>query len=234
MGLFDRSSSTNTTNLTELTQTETSQRDLSGNSGLAFSDIAGAVGLEFNSNQSDALSLSSADSHNYNDSSSLALSSADSHNVSDASSRSYADNDTSTLQYSDSRSYVSTDQGALAAGSNLGLAGIKATSDSIAAFAKAGADTLSFVSKVNADSLNVLAGLASNSIDASRTLARDSASDNAGFLQSALSGFGTLAKQNSASADDRIVKIVGLALAAVAAVLILPALFKGGGKAVLA
>lgn len=115
-----------------------------------------------------------------------------------------------------SLSISETDDGAINAGRELGLAGINA------------------VQRANADSLEILAGLASGSIDASRTIARDSAQSNAGFLQEALAGFGTLAKQNSASADDRLTKIVAIALAAVAAVVVLPALFKSGGKGALA
>lgn len=154
MGLFDRSSSQNTTNLTEQNITETRQADQSGGS-FNFNEISGGV----------SLSLS--------------------------------------------------DQGAIDAGRELGLAGIDV------------------VKRVNADSLAILAGLANNSIDASKTIARDSAESNAGFLQQALSGFGALAKQNSQSADDRLTKIVGFALLAVVVAVVGPAIFKGGGRAVL-
>lgn len=87
--------------------------------------------------------------------------------------------------------------------------------------------SLSTLERVNADSLELLAGLASKSIDASKTLARDSAESNAGFLQQAVTGFGSLAQQTAQSSDDRLTKIVAIALAAVAAVVVLPALFKG-------
>lgn len=156
MGVFDKKQ-TNTTNLTELNETVTTQTDQSGGS-LNFSDVGGAVSL----------------------------------------------------------SISETDQGAIAAGRELGVAGITA------------------VQRANADSLSILAGLANNSIDASKTVARDSAQNNAAFLQQALAGFGSLAKQTSEGADDKIVRVVGFALLAVAVAVVGPALFKSGGKAVIA
>jgi hypothetical protein len=158
MGIFDRSSSTQNTNLYDQTTTTTTQTDQSGNSGLNLSDVAGVIGISLHNEVSDA--------------------------------------------------------GAIDAGRELGVR------------------ALSTVERVNADSLELLAGLANNTIDASKTLARDSAESHSSFLQDAIAGFGSLAKQNTQSADDRLTKIVGIALAAVAAVVVLPALFKSGGKAV--
>lgn len=195
MGLFDRSSSSNTNNLLTQTETVTNQSDQSGNAGLNFSQIAGGVGLEFNTRSTENLSA------------------VDSHNITD--SRRSVETNSTVIN--------STDQGAVGAGRELGLAGIKASTDSLSA-----------VQSLNANSLSILAGLANNSIDASKTIARDGATKDAQFLQSALSGFNSLSMQNSQSSDDRIVKLVGMALLAIALVVIGPALFKGGGKAVLA
>jgi hypothetical protein len=110
-------------------------------------------------------------------------------------------------------------------------AGIGAVSSANATLANSYGQSLSVLQKVNNDSLAMLAALASDSIDASRTIARDSASSSSSFVKEAVAGFGALAKQSSESGDDKIARVVGFALAAVAAVVVLPAIFKGGGKA---
>jgi hypothetical protein len=171
-GLFDDSKSTTNTTLVDETTTVTTQTDQSGNSGLNFSDVKGAVGLVFNTDET----------HN--------LSSYESH--------------------------VTTDHGSVAAGRDVSLAG------------------LSTVQRVNADSLELLAGLVDKTIDASKTITRDSAESHASFVDQAIAGFGALAKQTSESGDDKIIRVVGFALAAVAAAVVLPAMFKSGGKAVIA
>jgi hypothetical protein len=142
-------------------------------------------------------------------------SSRDSHDVFDSrsSSTSIANSGNTTL----------SDSGAIAAGRDVGLGGLKL-----------GGDALTTLERVNADSLTLLGGLVDKSIDASRTLARDSADSTAGLLQQAVEGFGSLARTTSEGESDKITRVVGFALAAVAAMVVLPAIFKGGGKGVLA
>jgi hypothetical protein len=124
----------------------------------------------------------------------------------------------------DSRTTNTTlsDSGAIAAGRELGVGALGVARDS-----------LSSLERVNADSLKLLSGLADKSIDASRTLARDAAASGSDFLETAIGGLSSLAKQNSQTSDDRLTKVVGIALAAVAAVVVLPAIFKSGAKAVI-
>lgn len=86
---------------------------------------------------------------------------------------------------------------------------------------------LDTVARVNSDSLDLLGGLVSESIDASRTLARDSADANSRTVADALSGFSTLAQRSAESTDDKMSRVIGYALAAVVAALVLPSLFKG-------
>ena len=88
--------------------------------------------------------------------------------------------------------------------------------------------SLQTVAKVNSDSLGLLAGLVSGAIDNSKTLTRDALASNKESVQQAISGFSTLAKQNSASSDDRVQTVALYAFAALAAVFVLPALFRGG------
>jgi len=97
-----------------------------------------------------------------------------------------------------------------------------------------GTSALQQVADVNSNSLDVLSGLVSGLIDNSKTIARDSIEASANATTAAAAGFGELAKQTSASTDDRVGKVAMYAFAALAAVFVLPALFKGGGKAVLA
>lgn len=204
MGLFDRSSSTTNTQLVDQTETNTNQTDQSGNSGLNFSSVAGGVAVALDS----STRLSSVEN--------TSLQTADSHDIFDSRSVSSSTSNRATNSGNTTTTTTLSDAGAVDAGRLLGLAGIDAAN------------------RANADSLSVLAGLANNSIDASKTLARDSASTNADFLTQAVSGFGSLAKQSSASSDDRIAKIVGFALLAIAVVVVGPSLLRGGGKAVLA
>jgi hypothetical protein len=93
-----------------------------------------------------------------------------------------------------------------------------------------GADAVSSIERVNADSIDFLGALVSNSIDASKTIAREGAQANQSVLADALGGFQKLAVQNSETDSDKMTKVIGLALAAVVAVLVLPKLL--GGKAV--
>jgi len=86
---------------------------------------------------------------------------------------------------------------------------------------------LQTVAKANTDSLGLLAGLVSGAIDNSKTLTRDALDASAKSVSQAITGFSTLAAQNSQSSDDRVQKVALYALLAVAAVMVLPALFKG-------
>jgi hypothetical protein len=117
---------------------------------------------------------------------------------------------------------ISTDQGALRVAGGLGEAAFSFAGAGLDNAQAANAGALSFgrsaldnVARVNADSLSLLGGLITGAIDSSRTLARD-----------AIEGFGSLATRNSASTDDRVTKLAGFALAAVAAAFILPAIWK--------
>jgi len=93
-----------------------------------------------------------------------------------------------------------------------------------------GAKSLDAISAVNADSLTLLGGLVSGAIDNSRTMARDAIQAGSNTVSSAIAGFKSLAEQNSASSDDRVQKVALYAFLALAAVFVLPPLFKGGGK----
>lgn len=101
------------------------------------------------------------------------------------------------------------DAGAVAAGLNLGGQAIEATR------------------QVNADSIELLSGLVSGALDNSKTMARDSIEASRQSTADAIAGFGSLAKATSASTDDRVGKVAMYAFAALAAVFVLPALFKG-------
>jgi hypothetical protein len=124
-----------------------------------------------------------------------------------------------------------SDAGAIAAGRDVGLAGVDAARSSVNTLANSYGQSLTVLERVNADSLDLLGALANNAIDASKTIARDSASSSASFVEQAIAGFGELAQQTSESGDDKIARVVGFALAAIAAVIVLPAVFKGGGRA---
>ena len=183
MGLFDRSSSTNTTNLTEQTVTETQQQDQSGNSGLNFANVGGGLGLSFSSNET----LNSSDSHNSS----------------------------------------TTDQGAVAAGRDLGLGALDASS-------KLANTSLSTLAKQNSDSLALFSGLVDKTLDNSKTAMRDASASSQDFLDQALAGFKGLAVQSSQSSDDRITKLVAYGLVAIVLLVVAPAIFKSGSKAVIA
>jgi hypothetical protein len=206
VGFFDSSRTENTTNLFDQTTTFTEQTDQSGNSGLNFSGVGGGVSL--------------ATSENY--------SLSDSHDIFDSRSSS------SSTSIANAGNPTLSDSGAIAAGRELGLGGLKAALDSLLGVTGFASDSLSTLERVNADSLDMLGALATQSIDASRTLARDSAESTSGFLQQAVSGFGALAKASSEGESDKITRVVGFALLAVAVVVIGPAIFRGGGKGVLA
>jgi hypothetical protein len=188
VGILDRSSSTQNTNLYDQTTTLTEQTDQSGNSGLNFSGVGGGVSLAT------------------------------------TSSTSIANSGNTTL----------SDSGAIGAGLELGLGGLKTALDSLLGVRDLAGDSISTIERVNANSLDMLGALATQSIDASRTLARDSAESTRGFLQDAVSGFGALAKASTEGESDKITRVVGFALLAVAVVVIGPAIFRGGGKEVLA
>jgi hypothetical protein len=207
VGFLDKKN-VNTTNLTELNQTESRQTDQSGGL-LTFSDVAGGVALDLSSRSSFA----------------------DSHDVYD--SRSSSSTSSTSIANSGNTTTTLSDAGAISAGLELGRAGIGAARDAGALAANSYGESLTVLERINADSLELLGGLANNAIDASRTLARDSAEAGSNVLEQALGGLSSLAKQNSQSADDRLTKIVGIALAAIAAVVVLPVLFKSGGKAVM-
>jgi hypothetical protein len=137
-----------------------------------------------------------------------------------------------------STTVIATDQGAIGSAER-SIAGALGSAERIASGGIAGAiaansaglafgeSALNRVSQVQEGSLGLLAGLVDKSIDSSRTLARDSAEANAATVASAISGFGSLAKQTSASSDDRVTKVAGFALAALVAALVLPSLLKG-------
>jgi hypothetical protein len=131
-----------------------------------------------------------------------------------------------------------SDFGAVQAGTDVATRALEENSEVARASIGAGRDlagsAFDTARDINDDSLKLLGGLVDKSIDASKTYARDSAEGFKGALTTALGGYEKLAVQNSASSDDRVTKVAGLALLAVAAVLILPALFKGGGRAVVA
>ena len=156
------------------------------------------------------------------------LSSRDSHDVVDRSSSS------SSTSIANSGNTTLSDANAIAAGRELGLAGIGGARAAVDTLANSYGQSLTVLERVNSDSLELLAGLASDSIDASKTLARDAAESSASFLDQAIAGFGELATQTSESGDDKMARVIGFALAAVAAVVVLPALFRSGGKAVIA
>ncbi len=207
MGLFDRSSSTQNTTLVDQTTTNTNQLDQSGGL-LTFAGTGGGIALDLSSRES----LSQVDDRDVYDS------------RSSSSSTSIANSGNTTL----------SDAGAIAAGRELGLAGVGAARSSVDALAGIYGDSLSALERINADSLTLLGGLVDKSIDASRTLARDSAESTQGFLQQAVSGFGALAKASSEGDADKITRVVGFALLAVAVVVIGPALLRGGKGGVIA
>lgn len=132
-------------------------------------------------------------------------------------------NDSRSSSISHSGNTVLSDSGAIAAGRDVGLGGLSLAGE-----------TLSTVQRVNADSLELLAGLVDKSIDASRTATRDAAESTKGFLSQAVAGFGSLAQASSEGDADKITRVVGFALLAVAVVVIGPALLRGGAKGVIA
>lgn len=154
-------------------------------------------------------------------------------NLSLASSESYSSSNTTVNQ--------SIDAGALKTAESItkgsfglvgaGLDNAQAASAGALAFGKS---ALEQVADANASSLDVLAGLVSGAFDNSKTIARDALAASAQATSDAAAGFGALAKQTSASTDDRVGKVAMYAFAALAAVFVLPALFKRGGKAVVA
>lgn len=125
-------------------------------------------------------------------------------------------------------------ESALSSGERVARAALDSNGDANARALDFGGDAISAIQRVNSDSLSLLGGLVSESIDASRTLARDSADANSRTVSDAIAGFGALAKQSTASTDDRVAKVAGYAVLAIVAAVVLPQLFKGGGKAVLA
>jgi hypothetical protein len=89
-------------------------------------------------------------------------------------------------------------------------------SDALGRVAQAGADTLSFGRSALESSLDFAGDLVGQAIKAQADLTADN-----------LQGLGNLAKQTSASADDRVSKVALYAFAAIAAVFVLPAIFRG-------
>jgi hypothetical protein len=219
MGLFGGSSKTNTSTLYD-TNTVTTQTDQSGNSGINNSG-SGSISLAVDSNDVyDSRDLSSRTSI------------SDSGNTSD--NRDQSVNDSGN---------VYSDFGAISAGRDLAEsalsfaseAGSNASGLAAASTNRAldfGADALTTVQRVNADSIELLGSLVGQTIDATKTLAREGAQANSTTLSDALGGFKQLAIQNSESDADKMTKVIGYALAAVVAALVLPAIFKSGGRAV--
>lgn len=152
--------------------------------------------------------------------------------LSDRSDRS--DRSTTTL--------ISTDQGAIEAAarsvrealgfaSDVGAQSLAAAQAANSAGLSFGASAIKSVSDTNANALGLLVNLTQQGINASTGIARDAAEANASATREAIAGFSSLAKQTSASSDDRVSKVAGYALAAVAAAIILPAIFGRRGLA---
>lgn len=97
-----------------------------------------------------------------------------------------------------------------------------------------GTNAVDQIARLNSNSLDLFAELTQGAFDSARSLARDSMDANARATTAAVEGFGALAKQSSESTDDKVSKVAAYGLVAIAAILILPALFRGGGKAVIA
>lgn len=208
MGFFDSKSKTVTQTLYD-TDTNTVQTDQSGNSGV---NISGGGSLS-----SDSHDVSTVDSRSFNDSRDMSV--RDSGNVYLDAGAVRGGLDLAQTALSFANEAGANAAGLVQSGANRAL--------------QFGSDALTAVQRVNADSLSLLGGLVTQTIDASKTLAREGAQANASTLADALGGFQKLAVQNSETSDDKITRVIGFALAAVAAVVVLPALFKGGGRAVI-
>lgn len=115
--------------------------------------------------------------------------------------------------------------------SSVGAQSIGAAQAANAAGLSFGASAVKSIADSNSNALSLFANVVGQSIDASRGLARDAADANAAATKEAIAGFSSLAKQTSASSDDRVSKVAGYALAAVAAAIILPAIFGRRGLA---
>lgn len=94
------------------------------------------------------------------------------------------------------------------------------------------------ISRVNGNSLELFGGLIEGLIDTTKSTTRDALdmSGNAlslfsNFARSAtadaVAGFGALAKQGAESTDDKVTKVAMYGLIAIAAIFVLPAIFKG-------
>jgi hypothetical protein len=149
---------------------------------------------------------------------------------------SLSSNESNTTSISDSGNTYNTlsDSGAIKAASDIagGAFGLAGAGLDNARAAAAGSinfagTAIGQLADANANSLDVLKGLVSGAFDSSKTLARDVIAANKEATATAISGFGSLAQQNSQSSDDRVQKVALYALVAVAAVFILPAIFKG-------
>lgn len=134
------------------------------------------------------------------------------------------------LSLTDSTTINSIDGGALDVAANIAAGAYGLGSQALTGALNFGRTSVDSIAKVNADSLSLLGGLVSGAIDNSRTITRDSLAASKDSVQQAISGFQSLATQNSQSSDDRVQKVALYALAAIAAVFILPALFNGKGK----
>jgi len=106
----------------------------------------------------------------------------------------------------------------------------------VAQFAYDALDANSSLAKATLDSQSDVAGRALNAVsdagskvlDFAAQLFEDATSAQSNLTDQNLQGLTTLAKQTSASADDRVQKVALYAFVAIAAVLVLPRLFKGG------
>lgn len=126
-----------------------------------------------------------------------------------------------------------SDSGAIKAATSIAQSGLSASRASTTQALGFGSAALKSVTAANHDSLKLLTGLVSGALDNSKTLARDSIAASAASSKAAVTGFAALAKTTSESTDDRVGRVALYAFAALAAVFVLPALFKGGGKAVI-
>jgi hypothetical protein len=181
-----------------LYDTTTNTNQYDNSGNSGFQNIGGGVSLTSN--------VDNSIYNTSNDDNSLSLSSTQ--NTSNS-------NNTSTSTSTSTTNYL-TDSGAVKAASDIAGGAFGVASMSLDnAFA------------VNSNSLDVLKGLVSGALDNSVTLARDSIAANRAATDSAITGFGSLAQQTSASDGDRISKVAMYAFAALAAVFVLPALFRG-------
>jgi len=125
---------------------------------------------------------------------------------------------------------ISTDQGAVKIAGNIATAGITSAQASAAGALGFGKSALDTVAKANGDSLKLISGLITGAFDNSKTVVRDALDANAKATNDSISGFAALAKQTSASDGDKVGKVAMYAFVAIAAVFVLPAIFKGGAK----